>query len=86
MNTANNLLSLKQKLLEAPILAFSVFKPPFRLYADTSNVTEKFRDYPWGSQVTAYTDNNPLMYLSRAWDTGKNNKTMTLPSKGWESM
>lgn len=105
---------LKQKLLEAPILAFADFKLPFRLYTDASNVglgavlsqvqdvkerviayasrslspterndsnyssfklellalkwavTDKFKDYLWGSQVTVYTDNNPLVYLSTA--------------------
>ena len=29
-------------------------------------VTEKFKDYLWGSQFTVYTDNNPLVHLSTA--------------------
>lgn len=105
---------LKQRLLEAPILAFADFSLPFRLYTDASNVglgavlaqmqdgkerviayasrslsqterndmnyssfklellalkwavTEKFKDYLWGSQLTVYTDNNPLVHLSTA--------------------
>lgn len=105
---------LKQKLLEAPILAFADFRLPFRLYTDASKVglgavlsqvqdgkecviayasrslapaerddanyssfklellalkwavTEKFKDYLWGSLFTVYTDNNPLVHLSTA--------------------
>ena len=26
-------------------------------------VTEKFRDYLWGSKLTVYTDNHPLAYI-----------------------
>ncbi|PIK59004.1 putative thy-1 membrane glycoprotein isoform X1 [Apostichopus japonicus] len=43
---------------------YSAFK--LELLALTWAVTEKFRDYLYGSQFTVYTDHNPLVYLKKA--------------------